>query len=87
MQRVPELRHTHTVQIKDQAYRNRAFFPLCRLPKLGDRGHDRKIGVLKIWQRGQVIRDRVPLCPTVPLDLQAIPFSPPLLPFVLSGEW
>ena len=73
VQRVPELGHTHPVQVKDQGIEIPGIFAAPPPPKIGDRGHNREIGVLQLPQLVQLVSDGTAFRFTVPLDLQGNP--------------
>ena len=81
MQRVPELGHTYPVQVKDQSIEIPGIFAAPPQPKIGDRGHNRKIGVLQLPQLVQLVSDGTAFRFTVPLDLQGDPGCPVNLTF------
>ena len=73
MQRVPELGHTHPIQVKDQGIEIPGIFAAPPPSKIGDRGHNREIGVLQLPQLVQLVSDGTSFRFTVPLDLQGNP--------------
>ena len=73
VQRVPELGHTYPVQVKDQGIKIPGIFAAPPPPKIGDRRHNREIGVLQLPQLVQFVSDGTAFRFTVPLDLQGNP--------------
>ena len=73
VQRVPKLGHTHPVQVKNQGIEIPGIFAAPPPPKIGDRGHNREIGILQLPQLVQFVSDGTAFRFTVPLDLQGNP--------------
>ena len=61
VQRVPELGHTYPVQVKHQGIEIPGIFAAPPPSKIGDRGHNREIGVLQLPQLIQLISNGTPL--------------------------
>ena len=70
VQRVPKLWHTHPVQVKDQGIEIPGIFAAPPPSKIGDRGHNREIGVLQLPQLVQLVSNGTAFRFTVPLNLQ-----------------
>ena len=66
----PELGHTYPVQVKDQGIEIPGIFAAPPPSKIGDRGHNREIGVLQLPQLVQLVSNGTAFRFTVPLNLQ-----------------
>ena len=72
---VPELGHTHPIQVKDQGIEIPCIFAAPLTPEIGDRGHDGKIRVVDLRQLRQFIGDGIAFGLALLLDLQSNPCS------------
>ena len=79
MQRIPELRHTYTVQIKNDGIEISGISPATLPTEVWDRRHDRKICILDISQFFQLVRNQMSSGPTVTFDLQRDPIFTTIL--------
>ena len=75
VERVPELRHPHPIQVKDQGIEIPRIFAAPLTPEIGDRGHDGKIRVVDLRQLRQFIGDGIAFGLALLLDLQSNPCS------------
>ena len=73
VQRVPELGHTHPIQIKDQGIEIPSVLATPPPPKVRQRGHDSKVRIKDLGQLRQFVRDGIAFGLAVTLDLQSNP--------------
>jgi hypothetical protein len=71
MKNVPELGHTHSIQIKGQRIKEPGKFPRPTSSKIRYRSHNSKICILQLVQPLQIVCDNVPFGLTVSLNLQS----------------
>ena len=75
VQRVPELGHTHPIQIKDQGIEIPGVLTAAPAPKVRQRGHDSEIRIKDLRQLRQLVRNGIALGLAVTFDLQSNPRS------------
>ena len=73
VQRVPELGHTHPIQIKDQGIEIPGVLTAPPPPKVRQRGHDSKVRIKNLRQLRQLVGDGIMLCLSSILNLQSNP--------------
>ena len=75
MKHIPELGHSNPVNIENQGIKEPRKFPGPLSPVIRNRRHNGKIRVRQLLQLFQIVRNDIPLCFTVPLDLQSNPIE------------